>query len=94
MSKVRALIPEYDIEGIMNEMHEKLGVLSAKADAAHSRIDRLENGIKSDLSEMKNDLKELSAHMHKGKGYAAAIMFVAGLAGAGLTKILSIVFHQ
>jgi tetrahydromethanopterin S-methyltransferase subunit B len=75
-----------------NEVHEKLGVLTAKVDAAHGRVDRLESMIKDHLIEIKADMKELNGYMHRGKGYASAMLFLAGLSGAGLSKLISALF--
>lgn len=74
----------------MTELHEKIGQLSAKADAAHSRIDKLEILLRDDLKELKTDLKSLNAYMHRGKGWAAAMIFVSGLVGAIAMKVLTV----
>ncbi len=74
------------------DFREKLGVIQAKADAAHARVDRLELMIRDDLKDLKNDLKELTAYMHRGKGYASAMLFLAGLSGAGISKLLGSLF--
>jgi hypothetical protein len=76
----------------VDDVREKIGILTAKADAAHTRVDRLESGVRQDLSEIKNDLKELSAYMHREKGWSAAFLFLAGLAGAGLMKLAALAF--
>lgn len=73
----------------MSELHEKVGQLMAKVDAAHSRIDKQEKITAEALNEISKDLKELNAHMNKGKGWVAAIIFLAGGTGAGLVKIFS-----
>lgn len=75
----------------MTELHEKIGVLSAKADAAHSRIDKLEVLLRDDLKELKSDLKALNAYMHRGKGWAAAMVFISGIVGAVAMKVLTVV---
>lgn len=72
---------------------EKIGQIAAKADAAHSRLDRLEIGVRDDLKEITNELKKLNEHMNRGKGWAAAAMLFAGLAGAGIVKLISLAFH-
>lgn len=76
----------------MAEIHEKIGQLDAKVTAAHHRVDKLELGIRDDLKELKVDLKELNAYMHRGKGWAAAMIFISGFAGAGLFKLASLWF--
>ncbi len=78
----------------MTEAFEKIGQLAAKADAAHSRLDRLETGVRDDLKEIKEELKELSAHMNRGKGWSAAFVFLAGISGAGLTQVLAMIFSH
>lgn len=70
---------------------EKIGALSAKVSAAHTRLDKLEIGIREDLKDLKNDLKELNAHMNRGKGWGAAFMVLAGTLGAGIVKILALI---
>jgi hypothetical protein len=76
------------------EISEKIGVLAAKADAAHSRLDKLEIGLREDLKEIKKDLKELNGYMHRGKGWAAAIILLSGFAGAGVVKLLGMMFSN
>lgn len=75
----------------MSELHEKIGTLDAKVTAAHHRLDKLELAIRDDLKDLKVDLKELNEYMHKGKGWSAAFLFLAGISGAGLTKLLSVI---
>lgn len=74
------------------EVHEKIGVLSAKVDAAHNRVDKVEGSIKDTLVEIKGDLKDLNTYMNKAKGYTAAIVLVASMGGAGLTKLIAWIF--
>ena len=74
----------------MSDLSEKIGVLSAKADAAHSRIDKLEVLLRDDLKELKADLKSLNAYMHRGKGWAAAMIFISGIVGAIAMKVLTV----
>lgn len=74
------------------DVSEKIGILGAKADAAHGRLDKLEVLIRDDLKELKSDLKELNAYMHRSKGWAAAMIFVGGIAGGAVTLIAQIVF--
>lgn len=76
----------------MDDIREKIGALSAKADAAHNRVDKLELLLRDDLKELKADLKELNAYMHRGKGWAAAMVFISGFAGAGFFKLASLLF--
>ena len=76
----------------MDDVKEKIGVLSAKAEAAHTRIDKLEFVLRDDLRELKSDLKELNAYMHRGKGWASAMLFLSGFVGAGLFKLLTVIF--
>jgi hypothetical protein len=76
----------------MSEIYEKIGTMDAKVTAAHHRLDKLELAIRDDLKELKVDLKELNAYMHKGKGWSAAVLFLAGLSGAGLTKLIATIF--
>lgn len=76
----------------MNDVHEKIGEIGARAKAAHARIDKLEGDIRDDLKIISADLKELNAYMHRGKGWASGLIFLSGLSGAGIVKLLSIVF--
>jgi tetrahydromethanopterin S-methyltransferase subunit B len=71
---------------------EKIGALGAKADAAHSRVDKLETVIRDDLKMISAELKELNAFMHRGKGWAAAAIFASGIVGAALTKVAALLF--
>lgn len=70
-------------------LSEKIGALSAKTSAAHSRIDKLETTIRDDLKDLKRELHELNAHMNRGKGWSAAIMLLSGTVGGVLVKLLS-----
>lgn len=74
-----------------NAQIEKIGMLIAKVDAAHSRVDKMEKVLSDSLSDISKELKELNAHMNKGKGWVAALMFLAGGTGAGLVKLLSVI---
>lgn len=67
----------------MDDIREKLGALSAKVDAAHSRIDKTETQVREDLKEIFKELKTLNENMNKGKGSLATILFFAGGSGVG-----------
>lgn len=71
-------------------MLEKLGALEAKVQAAHARLDKLDITLRDDIRELKAELKELNAFMHKGRGWAAALVFLGGASGAGIAKLLSV----
>lgn len=84
-----------------HDIREKIGAMDAKISAAHARVDRLETGVREDLKELKkefrelrdninSDLKALNAHMNRGKGWAAAMLLLAGSAGAGVVKLLAL----
>ena len=73
----------------MTEISEKIGELRATAKAAHTRLDDLDGRISKQLDEMNTQLKELNAHMNKGKGWAAMGLLLAGSMGAGVIKLLS-----
>lgn len=77
-----------------NELSEKLGVLTAKVEAAHRRIDDVEGEIKDSLKDIHSDLKELNAHMNKGRGWAAAALLIAGLLGAGILEAFKLIFQS
>lgn len=70
---------------------EKIGALSAKVSAAHSRVDKLEQGIREDLREINSEVKEIAAHMNRAKGWAAALMLLSGVLGALMIKALALV---
>jgi putative component of toxin-antitoxin plasmid stabilization module len=91
---IDSLFFEQGGKSMTEDLREKLGVVIAKADAAHSRIDKLEVGLREDLKDLKSELKELNAHMHKGKGWAGAMLFMAGLAGGGLAAWISSIFQS
>lgn len=78
----------------MDAVHQKLGELSATAKAAHQRMDKLEIGIRDDLKTLNKELKELNAYMNRGKGWAAAFVMLSGFAGAGMFKLLGIIFTK
>lgn len=68
-------------------IRERIGFLAAKADAAHSRIDKLETGVREDLKDINKELKVIAAYMNRGKGWTAAMMFIASLIGAGVAEV-------
>jgi len=70
---------------------EKLGVIGQKAEAAHSRLDKLEGVIREDLATLNAAVASLLAEMHKTQGRNGALLFVIGGVGTILGAILSIV---
>lgn len=76
------------------ETRERIGILIAKVDAAHKRIDTIETDIKDALENIHQDLKHLNAHMNRGKGWAAAALLLAGLFGAGIFKLISMALSR
>lgn len=76
----------------MNDIHEKLGALTATVSAAHKRLDKVETEVRQDLKDLSLQLSELNAHMNKGKGWAGAFFLLSGLAGGGIVKLLSVIF--
>ncbi len=77
-----------------DDLREKIGVLTAKVDAAHDRIDKIQLLIREDLKEIKTDLKELNAYMHHRKGWNAAVILLSGFVGGTVFKILSLMFTK
>lgn len=77
-----------------SEYVEKLALVMAKADAAHSRLDRHESITREDMKEIKKDIKDLIEYMHRSKGRDAALIFIAGFSGAGISKFLATFFGQ
>lgn len=75
-----------------DDLREKIGALTATVKAAHQRIDKVEEEVREDLKLVQKELKELNAHMNKGKGWAGAFFLLSGLAGGGVVKLLSIIF--
>lgn len=67
----------------MDDIREKIGALTAKVDAAHSRVDKVETQVREDLKEIFKELKTLNETMNKGKGGLATILFLAGGGGVG-----------
>lgn len=77
-----------------SKLIEKIGALEAKVEAAHSRLDKLEFTLRDDIRDLKAELKELNAFMHKGRGWAAALVFLGGASGAGIAKLLAILSNK
>lgn len=69
-------------------LRERLGALDAKVSAAHSRVDKVEQTVAQDLSEIKKDLKIVVAWMNRSLGWAAALLFVGGILGTIISKLL------
>lgn len=71
-----------------DQLSEKLTTVINKTDAAHVRLDRLEKDLGDRLREISDDLKDITGWMNRGKGWAAASLLLAGLAGASITKLI------
>ena len=78
----------------MNEISEKLGTVIASSKAAHQRLDRLEIGLREDLTTLNKELKELNAYMNRGKGWVAAFVLLSGVSGAGIIKLITVFFSK
>lgn len=80
----------------LSAIQERVGVICAKADAAHARIDKLELGVRDDLKGMREEFRSLSielnkviAWMNQVKGWAAAAVLMSGIIGSVGTALLS-----
>jgi hypothetical protein len=72
-----------------SQLLERIVVLEQSVKAAHKRVDERDKDIqeiKSGVSSVASDVKEVVAWMNRGKGWAAAAMVLAGTIGALLTK--------
>lgn len=72
------------------QLHQQIGQLEGKVSAAHSRLDKHEMRVQSDLTEIKSDLKALTEFMHRQKGWGAGALFVAGVFGSLLGTAIGI----
>lgn len=73
---------------------ESIGQLKATTKAAHQRLDKVENEIREDLDKVNNKLDQLNRFMERGKGWSAAFLLMSGFAGAGLTKLIAMIFTK
>jgi Tfp pilus assembly protein PilN len=73
---------------------ESIGQLKATTKAAHQRLDKVENEIRQDISKVNDKLDELNRFMERGKGWSAAFLLMSGFAGAGLTKLMAMIFTK
>lgn len=78
-----------------SELLERLVRVEGSASALHVRVDKVEAGIRADLDDIKTgltdlrgDLKEVIAWMNRGKGWAAAGMVMAGVLGGLAAKFI------
>lgn len=69
-------------------IYERIGAIDAKVSAAHSRVDKIEIQIRTDLEDLKKDLKAVVAWMNRSLGWAAACLFTGGIIGALIMKLL------
>jgi hypothetical protein len=76
------------------QLIESIGQLKATTKAAHQRLDKVENEIRQDLSKVNDKLDELNRFMERGKGWSAAFLLMSGFAGAGLTKLMAMIFTK
>jgi hypothetical protein len=80
-------------------IRERLGILEAKAQAYHERLDRTEKTIHADLKEMKIELKQIHELLGNfkldkayGKGWLAGAVCIGGVVGGLVVKGLGMVF--
>jgi Tfp pilus assembly protein PilN len=76
------------------QLIESIGQLKATTKAAHQRLDKVENEIRQDISKVNDKLDELNRFMERGKGWSAAFLLMSGFAGAGLTKLMAMIFTK
>jgi hypothetical protein len=76
------------------QLIDSIGQLKATTKAAHQRLDKVENEIRQDLSKVNDKLDELNRFMERGKGWSAAFLLMSGFAGAGLTKLMAMIFTK
>lgn len=60
----------------LNDLYEKIGKIDMKADASHSRLDEFAKAFREDVTEIKNDVKNLVAAENRRTGWTAAMMLV------------------
>lgn len=68
----------------------KLGAVEAKADAAHGRLDRHEQGMREDLKDIKHNIAEIREWQHKTQGRDATLFVI----GTVLGSVVSFVAHK
>lgn len=59
-------------------LRERVSSLEARFSTAMDRIERMDSMIRQDFKEIKEELVEISGWMNRSKGWAAAVMFIAG----------------
>jgi len=74
-------------------LHERIGQVQAKADAAHTRMDILQSDIKSELKGISEDVKLLLANYHTQRGSKAMLVTVITLGIALLGALAKILIH-
>jgi len=77
-----------DLRVSVATIRERVGSLDDKISAAHKRMDKFETTIRDEYREIRSELKTIAeelkpvhAYINRGKGWAAAGMFLAGLFG-------------
>jgi hypothetical protein len=80
------------IEARISALTERVGAIKATAEAAHIRMDKMDLLIREDLQIVINDMKEITAWMHRSRGWQSAAMLFAGAIGGALATALSLVF--
>lgn len=89
----------------LHKFYESIGRIETKADAAHKRLDRLENLVREDIKllrhdieegskELKHELHAVTEYMNRGKGWAAATLILASSVGSGLAFVFSNLFRR
>lgn len=72
----------------LSEVKERLGILDTKCAGFDDRIDKLETLIRTDLSQVRDDLADVIAWMNRCLGWAAAALLIGGAAGGTIVSKL------
>lgn len=82
-----------------DEIIERLVIVEQRSSAAHTRVDKLEASLATDLKEINSELKDMVKWMHEQKGETAgrakliaALTSVAALLGAVLGAVIPLFF--
>ena len=63
----------------LNDLYEKIGKIDMKSEAAHTRLDEFSISFRSDITEIKNDLKELIAKENRRTGWVSAMVLIGSI---------------
>lgn len=88
---------EDDVRVTLATLRERIGSIDDRAIAAHRRLDKFEDWMRSEFKIISDQMKEfneklepINAYINRGRGWASAAILLAGIFGGSI--VTAIVF--